>query len=307
MCSTTGNGDSPENCDAFWRWIKARSLAKNLFDGLPYAVLGLGDTNYDKFCFMGKSIDKRMGELGGRRIVDLHCADEPTNLEEVVESWKTKIIAAITTLDASEGASSELSDTCTCESKEEQLTLQSIKLTEVVSIIPDGVLSARDVWAALGLEGDIASPPAAKLLPGSGATGSADHVEVIASTGVASRDNAEMNGEAEAGPVEWSSEKPFMSDVISARYLTQPDLSSDKESWGEEKKVIEAVLSLSESRISYEPGDSVAICCPNPAPIVTAVLERLNASFPAFPFTRQTLVQKKNCKMCTLEELLSYK
>ena len=101
VCSTTGNGDSPENSDAFWRWIKSRSLPKNQFEGLPYAVLGLGDTNYDKFCFMGKSIDKRMAELGARRIVDLHCADEPTNLEEVVEAWKTNVVEAVQQLSES--------------------------------------------------------------------------------------------------------------------------------------------------------------------------------------------------------------
>jgi methionine synthase reductase len=95
VCSTTGNGDAPENCDAFWRSIKKRSLPKDHFEGVPFSVLGLGDTNYDKFCYMGKVMDKRMGELGGRRIVELNCADEPTNLEEVVESWKLLIADAV--------------------------------------------------------------------------------------------------------------------------------------------------------------------------------------------------------------------
>ena len=44
---------------------------------------------------MGRSIDKRLGELGGVRILDLFCADEATNMEEVVEDWKKKIIAAV--------------------------------------------------------------------------------------------------------------------------------------------------------------------------------------------------------------------
>lgn len=38
---------------------------------------------------MGKAFDKRFSELGATRFLDLHCADESTNLEEVVESWKT--------------------------------------------------------------------------------------------------------------------------------------------------------------------------------------------------------------------------
>ncbi len=54
-------------------------------------MLGLGDTNYDKFCYMGKSIDKRLEELGGDRFLPLVCADEATGLEEAVEAWKTAV------------------------------------------------------------------------------------------------------------------------------------------------------------------------------------------------------------------------
>ena len=30
-------------------------------------VQGLGDTNYDKFCHMGKGLDSRLGDVGGTR------------------------------------------------------------------------------------------------------------------------------------------------------------------------------------------------------------------------------------------------
>ena len=63
-----------------------------MFEGIPYTVLGLGDTNYDKFCFMGKAIDKRLSELGGKRMIDVYCADEATDLEEVVEAWKIAVM-----------------------------------------------------------------------------------------------------------------------------------------------------------------------------------------------------------------------
>lgn len=92
VCSTTGNGDSPDNADKFWRKIKKRTIAKDTFEGLPFCVLALGDTNYDKFCYMGKSIDKRMKELGGHCFFDIHCADEATGLEEVVEEFNSKVV-----------------------------------------------------------------------------------------------------------------------------------------------------------------------------------------------------------------------
>lgn len=72
-----------------------------MFAEVPYAVLGLGDTNYDKFCHMGKSIDKRLSELGGRRILELFCADEATGLEETVESWKLSIMKELKILSES--------------------------------------------------------------------------------------------------------------------------------------------------------------------------------------------------------------
>jgi len=87
VCSTTGNGDAPESANHFWRKIKNRALKKDLFDGIKYAVLGLGDTNYDKFCQMGKNLDRRFEELGGKRIIDLHCADEAKGLEETVNEF----------------------------------------------------------------------------------------------------------------------------------------------------------------------------------------------------------------------------
>lgn len=95
VCSTTGNGDSPDNAEKFWRTIKKRALAKDTFEGLPFSVLALGDTNYDKFCYMGKSIDKRLKELGGVPFLELQCADEATGLEEVVEVWNEEVISSL--------------------------------------------------------------------------------------------------------------------------------------------------------------------------------------------------------------------
>lgn len=65
--------------------------AKDLFAGLPFSVLALGDTNYDKYCYMGKSIDKRLAELGGERALEIHCGDEGTGMEETVEAWKSAV------------------------------------------------------------------------------------------------------------------------------------------------------------------------------------------------------------------------
>jgi sulfite reductase alpha subunit-like flavoprotein len=94
ICSTFGNGDAPENASKWWRHYKKRSLEKNLFCDIHYTVLGLGDSNYDKFCQMGKNIDRRINELGGIRKIEITLADS-MNLEEVVEKWNYSIIEYI--------------------------------------------------------------------------------------------------------------------------------------------------------------------------------------------------------------------
>ena len=51
------------------------------------ACLGLGDTNYDKFCHVGKVLDGRFAEVGADRFYELGCADEAMGLEHAVDPW----------------------------------------------------------------------------------------------------------------------------------------------------------------------------------------------------------------------------
>ena len=87
VCSTTGNGDAPENASRFVRSLKRKPPASDDgSEGMPlrhvaYAVLGLGDTNYDQFCAAAKLVDRKLSEWGAFRAVPLACADEATGLE----------------------------------------------------------------------------------------------------------------------------------------------------------------------------------------------------------------------------------
>lgn len=95
ICSTTGNGDMPDNAIRWWRQFKQRNTDKDAFEGINFMVLALGNSNYSKFCYCGKTIDKRLAELSGKRIMELTCVDDATDMDESVENWINKVIDVI--------------------------------------------------------------------------------------------------------------------------------------------------------------------------------------------------------------------
>ncbi|RUS68511.1 hypothetical protein EGW08_023727, partial [Elysia chlorotica] len=48
VCSTTGQGDPPDNMRMFWKFLLRRDLPSSSLSRLQFAVLGLGDSSYQK-------------------------------------------------------------------------------------------------------------------------------------------------------------------------------------------------------------------------------------------------------------------
>lgn len=48
VCSTTGQGNEPDNMRKFWRFLLRKNLPADSLASLQYALFGLGDSSYAK-------------------------------------------------------------------------------------------------------------------------------------------------------------------------------------------------------------------------------------------------------------------
>jgi sulfite reductase (NADPH) flavoprotein alpha-component len=91
VTSTYGDGDMPDNAQAFWDWLQT-DAGKTLAH-LNFSVLALGDTNYEQFCAAGKKFDARLEQLGAKRIHAL--ADCDLDYEAKTKTWTDGVLKAV--------------------------------------------------------------------------------------------------------------------------------------------------------------------------------------------------------------------
>jgi len=83
ITSTHGDGHPPDNALALYDFLHSKRAPQ--LDDVRFSVLSLGDSSYEFFCQTGKDFDKRLEELGAKRIHPRVDAD--LDFEEPAEEW----------------------------------------------------------------------------------------------------------------------------------------------------------------------------------------------------------------------------
>ncbi|KIL38032.1 sulfite reductase [NADPH] flavoprotein alpha-component [Gordoniibacillus kamchatkensis] len=91
VVSTHGEGEPPDNAVTFYEFLHSKRAPQ--LEELRYSVLALGDTSYEFFCQTGKDFDKRLEELGGKRLAPRVDCD--VDFEEPAAEWMNQVVAAL--------------------------------------------------------------------------------------------------------------------------------------------------------------------------------------------------------------------
>ncbi|KAH7334940.1 riboflavin synthase domain-like protein [Rhizoctonia solani] len=89
VCSTTGNGIEPANMTTLWNALLRVELPPDLFEDMDFAVLGLGDSSYQRFNWAAKRLQRRLLGLGGYELCERGEADDqhPLGSDGIIDPW----------------------------------------------------------------------------------------------------------------------------------------------------------------------------------------------------------------------------
>ena len=97
ITSTQGEGEPPEEALPLYKYLFATKAPK--LANLQFAVMGLGDSSYPKFCQAAKDFDQRLAELDAQRM--LLRVDADTDFQTVSTNWRQAVIDKLSSLQQS--------------------------------------------------------------------------------------------------------------------------------------------------------------------------------------------------------------
>jgi sulfite reductase (NADPH) flavoprotein alpha-component len=91
LVSTHGEGDPPDNALPFYEFLHSKRAPQ--LEDLQYSVLALGDSSYEFYCQTGKDFDRRLEELGGKRLSPRVDCD--LDFDEPAAEWIKNVLGAL--------------------------------------------------------------------------------------------------------------------------------------------------------------------------------------------------------------------
>ena len=91
IASTYGEGDAPDSVVPFFEQLSL--LHTPTYTDLSYAVLALGDSNYEHFCKFGIDLDTKLAALGAVRLCNRVDCD--VDLDALYSQWKSTLFTTL--------------------------------------------------------------------------------------------------------------------------------------------------------------------------------------------------------------------
>ncbi|XP_030204865.1 methionine synthase reductase isoform X1 [Gadus morhua] len=303
IVSTTGDGEPPDTTLKFVKTIRAKTLPSDFLKNLQYTLLALGDTNYANFCNCGKTIDKRLQELGANHFYATGHADDGTGLEVVLDPWIEGVWDAIKAALSKMSSSSHppLKETLSDMTKENpaptspphvelnRLSLADNKTQDSIKAPFDsdskltlGGLPSTEV-TGLSSESDVAAAKSAQEAQTDQVREECVVAEPSLTYSLPPLSQSSLNVPALPPPylevtllLEDKAEK-FNSSLHTETFYEVPVTNAVQMTRGDSvKKALLLELDISaHPTMTYMPGDSFDVLCPNRASEVDAVLLRL--------------------------------
>ena len=92
IVSTHGEGEPPFAAKELHEFIFGKRVSR--LENINFAVLGLGDSSYFRFCQTGKDFDRQLEELGATRMADMASSD--VDSQESAEQWLKSTLSHFT-------------------------------------------------------------------------------------------------------------------------------------------------------------------------------------------------------------------
>ena len=91
VTSTQGEGEPPEEAVSLHKFLFGKKAPQLV--GLPFAVLGLGDSSYPQFCGAARAFDERLAALGGTRLLERQDCD--LDFQAAADAWLDRIVPVV--------------------------------------------------------------------------------------------------------------------------------------------------------------------------------------------------------------------